>query len=137
MDKVQIPDGGVDQRLKGGRAHALYQAGPEEARVVLAGSAGPGAGHDEDAGTQDEEVPLAPDAARGHEEDGGEAAAEQEVARQQSHRGEAHLEPHRQRQGVGSEDGAQRRGEDSRHREHKGDEIALPQRPVQRVVRVV
>lgn len=63
MDKVQVPDGGVDERLKGSRAHTLNQAGPEEACVVLAGGPGPGAGRDEDAGAQDEEVPLTPDAA--------------------------------------------------------------------------
>lgn len=80
---------------------------------------------------------FAPDAARGHEEGAREASAEQEVAGQDGDVGEvmAHVQGHGD--GVGGEDWPQGGSEDGGEGEDEGDQIALPQRPVEGVVGVV
>lgn len=137
MDKVHVADRGIDERLERGGADALNDACPQHAVVVAADGAGPGAAADEEANAKDKGMTLAPDAAGGHEKGAGEADAEQEVAGQQGDLGEVDLEPERERNGVGGQDGAEGRGKDGRDRKDEADHVALPERPVQRVVRVV
>jgi len=126
VDKVQITDGGVHERLERRGSDALDDPGPQQTGVVLARRAGPGAAEDQDDGPDDKGVALAPEAARGHEEGAGEAHAEQEVARQQGDAREVDLEPQGERYGVGGQDGAERGREDGREGEDEGDEVALP-----------
>lgn len=139
MDKVQVAHSGIDERLIGRSADTLDDAGPEEAGVVLGVRAGtaPSTARDEYQDADDESMPLAPDATRGDEEASGKADAEQEVACQQRNPSNVDPEEEGEREGIGSEDGAEGRREDGRDGQDEGDEIASPERPVQRVVRVV
>ncbi len=137
MDKVEIANSGVDQGLEWGRGHALDDPRPQQALVVGPGGPRPGAAHDQETDAEQEGVSLAPDTARRHKKGARKAAAEQKVARQQGDLGEVDDEPQRQGDGVGGEDGPEGRRENGRHRQDKAYQIALPQGPVQGVVRVV
>lgn len=114
VDKIQIADGDVDQGLKGRAPDALDDPGPQEAVVVLllAHNAAPGARGDQHHDAEDEGMPLAPDAAGWHEQCAREAHAQQEITRQEGDVGEVMGHVQRDSDGVCSEDGAERGGED-------------------------
>lgn len=84
---------------------------------------------------------FTPDTAGRDEEDGCGASAEQEVARQNDNVGQ--VEPggledlDLEGDCVGGEDGAEAGREDAGPAEHKGDEIASSNGPVERIVGVV
>ncbi len=103
----------------------------------MSDSAGPRTRGDQDDQSYDEQMSLAPYSARRHEEEAGNAHTEKVVAGQQGDVSEVQREPHRQRQRVGGENGAQGGCEDGGEREDEGDGIALPERPIQRIVGVV
>lgn len=139
VDEVQVAHGGIDQSLVRGTADALDDAGPEKAGVVLlvAHDAAPGARGDQDDHAEDKGMPFAPHAAGGHEEGTRKAGSEQEVARQDGDVGEVMGHVQRDGNGVGGEYGPEGGGEDGGEGQDEGDEVALPQRPVQRVVGIV
>jgi hypothetical protein len=66
---VQIAHTCVDQGFKGSESNALEYACPKERRVMWARSAAPDTREDDDNGTEDVEVALAPDACAGNEEE--------------------------------------------------------------------
>lgn len=130
VHEVQVADARVDERLEGRQADALEDARPQQAGVVVPGRAAPRAADDQDDGAQQEGVALAPDARRGHEQEAGDADAEQVVARQQGHVGEVALEFEGEGQGVGGEQRGEGRGDDGEEREDEEDDIALPEGPI-------
>lgn len=139
VDEVQVTDGSVHQGLVRRAPDALDDPGPEEAVVILlvADIAAPGARGDQHDHAENKGVPLAPDAARGHEECARETGAEQEIAGQHGYVGEVMAHVQRHGDGVGGEDWPEGGGEDSGEGEDEGDEVALPQGPVEGVVGVV
>ncbi len=137
MHAVQVSDRGVDERLKRRGRDALEHARHDHALELVARAAAPGRGRDQQDRPRDEHVALAPDAARGHDNEGGDAHAQKIPSCQLGDAGEGDDKVKGEGEGVCGEDGAQRGGEDGSQREDEGDEVALPERPVEGVVGVV
>lgn len=80
---------------------------------------------------------LAPDTSRGHEEDGGSADSEEEVAGQQGDAGKVGLEQKSDGDGIGSENGTEGGRKNGSDGEDQGDEVPFPEGPIEGIVRVV
>lgn len=150
VDKVHVTNGGVQQTLVRRNADALDGASPGHALVsrvergrgwrrIVVGidGASPRAAANDDAQSEDEEMALAPDTARGHEEDDGSASASEEVSSEDNGHVEGRSNGIFEPDGIRCEDRAKTGREDAGPAENRGDEIALPQRPVERVVGVI
>lgn len=142
MNTVEVADGSIEQALKGRRANALKGAGRSKTvvedfllmsppKAQLGGTEMP-AGPSPDAGEYDEEdaeqeeMALAPDAARRNKEDGGATGAEQVVASQGGRVGNGGPVKGRDDKGVGGQYGSQSGGQDRGKAKGEGDEIPLP-----------
>lgn len=88
MHKIQVTNGSIHKAFEGRSADALNNARPHQTRVIVSNGPGPRARGHQDDQADDKEMSLAPNAARGHEEEAGDAHAEEEVAGQQSDVGE-------------------------------------------------
>lgn len=108
MHAVQVPHRGVDQRLERSRRKALEDTRHQEARVLVARSAAPCRSDGQKDRPDDKHVPLAPDAARRHDDEGGDAHAQQVPARQLGDTGKGDDKVEGQGERVGGEDGAER-----------------------------
>jgi len=106
MNKVQVTNGGSDQRLERRAAEALKDASHQQAIVVLANSTSPRTSSNENACAQNEEMALAPNPTRRNAEETGDSNAEEEVAGEEGDPCEVEAEEDGERKGVGSEDGA-------------------------------
>jgi len=139
MDTIQVAHRRVDKGLKRRRRDALEDARRDEARIPRLGvrGASPCACDGQQQCPADEEMSLAPDATRGHKNKGREAHAEEIPSRQLGDLRKLLGEVERQRKRVGGEDGTERRRKDGRQGQDEGDEVSLPQGPVEGIVGVV
>lgn len=139
MDTIQVTHGRVDKGLKRRRRDALEDARGDEARIPSLGVGGapPCACNGQQQCPANEKMSLAPDATSGHKNKGREAHAEEIPSRQLGDLRKLLGEVERQRKCVGGEDGTERRCKDGRQGQDEGDEVSLPQGPVEGIVRVV
>ena len=137
MHAVQVSHGSVDKRLERRCRDALEDARRNHAFKIVARCAAPSRRSDQQNRPEHKHVTLAPDAARGHDDEGGATHAQQIPARELGDAREGDDEVEGQGQGVGGQNRTERGGKDGGQRQDEGDEVALPQRPVERVVGVV
>lgn len=80
VHKVEIANGRVEHTLKWRASNTLDNTRTNHTLVVMADSTGPGTRRNDKGKTDDKQMALTPDTARGDKEDGGSAGAEQEVS---------------------------------------------------------
>lgn len=134
---VKVANGGIEETLKGSCPNALQNTCSKQAAVAFSYGSGPSTGCDADADADEEQVSLPPDSAARDKEDGGRTCTKEEVAAQESNVCEVTGEEQREGDGVRSENGTEGGRKDASEAERKGDEVAAPQGPVERVVRVI
>ncbi|KAK5161534.1 hypothetical protein LTR16_012306, partial [Cryomyces antarcticus] len=77
VDEIQISNAGIDQCFKGCQGDALEDARPQQTGVVATAGAAPRAADDQHDGAEEIQMALAPDAGGRHEDEAGDADAEE------------------------------------------------------------
>ncbi|OLL23957.1 hypothetical protein NEOLI_004959 [Neolecta irregularis DAH-3] len=136
VHKVQIAHGGDQQRLEGQNADALQDARAQQ-RAVRRRLGGPHRAAEQAHAAGDVGVPLAVDARRRQQQRRRGSHADQLVARQARDRRKGRAVLHQQDKRVRRQDRPQRRRHHAPAAEQRKHHVALPQRPVERVARVL
>lgn len=126
MNKVEISHAGIDQRLEWSQGHALEDTSPQKARGVLPTCSGPGAAHNRQNVSDQEQMAFAPDTRCGHDKDPGHAHAAQVVPGQQSRSLKCDLLIVCDCDRVGSQNGTEGCAEHCHEGQNRKDEIASP-----------
>lgn len=82
MDKVKIPNAGIDQRFERGQSYTLEDTGPHEALVICTAGARPDTAYNHQNMSHQKQMALAPDARRGYDKNASYAHTAQVIAGQ-------------------------------------------------------
>jgi hypothetical protein len=129
VNEVQVAHRGIYQSLEGRRPKALEDPGREKT-VIAPRSPAPSARPYQQHGSEDEQMPLAPDPGGRDGQYAGNAHAQQKVSCQDGDLCKGGFEDEGERQGIGGKDRAEGGGEDRGDGEDDENDIALPEGPI-------